>query len=1546
MLIRFQKAVGLAIMIIPPLVMIAAGIVHVARQTQLLLHDARWVVGETVSYYVNRPVRVGHARLGRLGTVVLDQLEIADGPTFASGKMISVQRAVVHYDSSALIFAGARLGGVRFVELIQPSVRVVRLPSGKLNISDLIRPRLRPAGPPFRGVVKVVGGSLSFIDLSAKLHNRRGVDLNELRGVLCADKSPNISFNISGTGSEKLLRQFRVLGRFNTETRVLESDVQVLALNLHRLIPMITGTADVVGIRSGIVTASVGVRTRLPLGGRNPNITGIVRFANLELVPPGFTRWPAKLSGNAVLLGDKLGFDAVGIFAGSGFSVDGTIVGYRNPRVNLTVFSPHPDLSAISRALGVSARVDLSFLQPLVTAFEGVTQIRLGPAPRIWQPRLRVSNLSLAVGYRKGKVTVDSFQFVLRGARVRGNAAFSTSGNQEFQLRAGVRGLRLDYIGFPRSVASSAKVNADVFVLKSAAASRISARVSAQDATLLRVPIVAFTADIDKDLLAHRFKAAAAFNAYGGLVRVRGIVGKGKIDLAYSADAIDIFNLGSGIFKRKDISGTLYLVGRAFGKLRSPVIVGTAEVFDPACGDYVADYAKAAFSTDLQKLIVKDSFVASFPAEIRLSASATGLRTGRIDLAGVAHLKRLETEKLYEIFGRRIDVNGTLSGDFRFSAAYTTELASSNSQRRLTDILADGSVRLDDGVAYGFLVNSSQARLSLANDKLVLSDVDLTTEQAQVSLTGAVDLNMRDVDAKISLTGFELARLGQRLGDYFVIGGNADLKGKVTGKLDSLEVVAESSVKDLTINDVRFDHASLNASYNAVGRLSGEVTLIRGQQSYDIKADNIDLTAGSAGSIEGDFSSVWVPDLRTMLVASPYFSSEKGGKLRRIIERLPLVTDGQVTGQFELSGLVRPPNVQGDTKTNVMDQLRGSARFEATDIAFDSRRMESLSVDLSLDAGAVYVNKAVVVAGNTYASLQPIEPGMPAYRNGSLALEAVVSNIDLSHLGSWIGNRPLMGTAALDFTFEGDPKSPDIRGSVEIVDPGYGAIRFSSLRIAQMRLDSDRLDIGEVLISKDGHQAVAGGYLPWDWAALTVPNNKPFEIAFRLRNEDLSILHTFAPIVDPSPATTGLLQAELKVEGTRDDYKLSGIAKVENGTIALRNFVSRFTNVNIDIGFDGKNVIVNELSARSSSGGAIFLKPGSSVAITSREQGYGTLDLALESIGFVLEESGVLGLREQVRVQIDGGLAIRGSVLEPRIANAAVPGSVGGLTLSNALISFAIREKPFVYSVSLPIRPIFDGVRINLGDRVRVRPPQMDLLVGGGGTIAGQLGGRLSASLDVVLQQGMMRLATSRLRITPGAQMSIKLQPPAQPEISVTGFEATTSVVTTGPLGTRQRYTVTILANGPLTNLNIAFRSNPEGLSREQIIAALGHVEGLVGAGAGELQKELVNVLKAMGTSVLFAPVERVFTEQLGFEEFGIEPGTFAPLSLYVTRRLFDGIYVSYYQRLRASLANVQDTEWQLRFGVKFRKFYSLSLGFDSQQMVSGELTFNKTFGR
>ncbi len=456
--------------------------------------------------------------------------------------------------------------------------------------------------------------------------------------------------------------------------------------------------------------------------------------------------------------------------------------------------------------------------------------------------------------------------------------------------------------------------------------------------------------------------------------------------------------------------------------------------------------------------------------------------------------------------------------------------------------------------------------------------------------------------------------------------------------------------------------------------------------------------------------------------------------------------------------------------------------------------------------------------------------------------------------GRWFGINTPSGVLTADFVAQGEARAPRIRGSVEVTKPGFGKIQFDSFRIARVEVTNNHIELSDMILAVDNHQAVAQGYLPWSWSGVTIPRNRPLEFTANLNKEDLSILAAFSSEIDAA-RTSGALSAVFNLTGTLADAKLNGSMTLNNGRLSLKGFTNDFTNVTADIKFVDKRISVNQLTADSSDGGSVAVQPGGYIDIGT--EGNSAINLLVVATGLKVAEKNVLGYNEDVSGQVDAGLSVTGNDLRrPVIANAPVAATAGGINISNAKLVFAVPEN----MQTKPIQPLFvdpqlNNVSINLGNDVVVQPPKMRLTVTGEGALKGRVS-QINLSMKLTIQSGTIALAVSRLRILSGGTISVSYAPPAAPEVAVEGLRATTMVTATDTLGQTQRYQITVDVNGPVTSLHIGLTSNPPGLTREQMLAALGHVEGIFASGESQFQSELRNALTAVGTSAVFAPIE------------------------------------------------------------------------------------------
>jgi len=175
-------------------------------------------------------------------------------------------------------------------------------------------------------------------------------------------------------------------------------------------------------------------------------------------------------------------------------------------------------------------------------------------------------------------------------------------------------------------------------------------------------------------------------------------------------------------------------------------------------------------------------------------------------------------------------------------------------------------------------------------------------------------------------------------------------------------------------------------------------------------------------------------------------------------------------------------------------------------------------------------------------------------------------------------------------------------------------------------------------------------------------------------------------------------------------------------------------------------------------------------------------------------------------------------------------------------------------------------------------------------------------------------------------------------------FQSTTSVFAINTVGQGQRYQINMQVTGPASNPQVNLTSSPPGLTRAQILAALGHVPTLLSPAEAGLQSELASVLSAVGSSTLLGPIENIFIQRLGFEQFNLEFSPMYPLSIYVSRHLFGSFYLAFFRQPSGSLTSSHDSLYEVVLSYRLKGMYQFSAGADEEQTTIGQFSYTRAF--
>ncbi|MCE5197520.1 MAG: translocation/assembly module TamB domain-containing protein [Armatimonadota bacterium] len=1508
--------------LVPALAIVVGAIIFVRVQMQRVLRNADVIIVDELTRRLDREVRIDGARVDPLGVVVLKNVQIASGRWLKDGKLVTAREVRVRFDPRSLLMRNKGAQSVRSAVIIDPILNLVRRRDGSLNIQDLLKKPSGPAGPPFEGSVQVKNGTVRFTDYLSK--TGRGPEVtrvNGLQGYLDAGGQPTYSFWMLAKGSGGKLGRARVAGEYDAKRKITTLDLSagdVSAAYWSRYF----GIAGFMKIRSGSLDVSAGVRVRSTSKKSHISLTGAARV-NKASVLLGIANKPVEqLSGSLALAGEKIILNLQGNISGSPIHATGGINKFTNPALSLSVSSPNADWVGLMTALKVPEsvrQIHPSGRGPINVTISGRSSAPVvdvtARVPKVSARGYTATDARLSMKYSHGLLAMRSLQANWRGAKVVASGTITTQGNPVIDIKGRAAGVKLANLPLPHDFAATGTASLRFTGAGPIAAPRIRAHVRVRGGEFRGIAFDSASGRVSYAGGNLQVNGLDIRSSVTGRLVIRGSASPKKLNLSISGESVDLAKVGkfAGV---TGIQGRGFFSGQVMGNVSAPVYSGVMEVFAARYRGYRVDYARLRFVTDLNTARVTDAVVRMFPAELKFRASAGGLNTDRVSYRVAGRVERLTVGELGHLIGRNINASGTLVGDFQATGAYLPQ--ATNGRSPLADMSASADLRIQDGTAFGYPINNATARLTMDGPKLLVKQAELTSLDAKATVSGSVDVDNKSVALALTLTDLNLARLRDKIGDYAEVGGTAGALGTVTGSWDNPKVVLNAGVEDFDVNHYRFSSTKFDLVYADNVLDSFNAVLRRGDQSYNVQVNGYNLNTNTVKVAKGTIKNASIPQVWSMLAESPYVDTDAASEARQTMKRIPRITSGTADVSFDLSGSIERPT--------------GSITVRASDIGLDKHRIESVALDATSADGVLKVDQLKALSGDTSFTVA----GNYTFDTKQVQLDAAASNVDLTKLRPWLGDNTPGGIMAADFVVQGNVSSPHVIGSVEVVKPSMHGFVLDALRASRIEVTQDKIEVADVILASGNHQAVAQGYIPWDWSEFTIPSNRPLELTARLNKQDLSLLTVFSSQFDPA-RTRGEVEGQLRMAGTVSEPQLSGSLKVDNGAIAIKGFINSFDKVGVDLAFNGDRVIVNKLSAQSSMGGSIGVVPGGYISMGDR-----TAHMQVAADGLIIAERDALGFREDVNMRIDAGLAVTGDLASPLVANAATSGIPGGVNISDATLSFVVPENmPKPQAKPLSVNPRFD-VGIKLGKDVVVSPPSMSLVVGGNGLLNGTLE-KPDLVFDLAAQQGSVRLATSRLRVTPGGKIYMRYAPPSPMELRV-DFQATTTVTATGLLGRPQRYVITLGATGPVSDMQVDLSSSPADLSREQMLAALGHMPGILTGGEAALQKELGNILTAVGTSTLFAPVENLFVEKLGFEQFSLEYGPGLPLALYVSRKLIGNTYMSYYGRLKSDFTKVNDVAYQLGLGYKLGRNYDFNIQVDNQETATFQVQYSLSF--
>ncbi len=1106
---------------------------------------------------------------------------------------------------------------------------------------------------------------------------------------------------------------------------------------------------------------------------------------------------------------------------------------------------------------------------------------------------------------------IRGIEAMLRGSGIEADAAYDLK-NRTMQLAASTRAFPLSTIKGAADAGLSGTVAATLLFDAPIDKPEASINVSSPAISLTR------TLDPERPDWSGNLGAAAARVVWSGdtlifpVLRAEGPNGRLQGSGIYNLDNKSMSFAGdaSGVEldalrPTYDATGTVFASFKVSGTTDNPSIDGLAEVFAPAYDQYSAALASAKLSYADQVLTIERGSLRKGAAQAAVNGmvdftgdvSARELKLGVRDLDPALLLKDESPDFLHGFLHGEMVLNGPFN-----------------------DLAAIGKAQWEDGTIDKIPVDSAAADLVYRASILELQNV--TANIGGGTLTGSghfgrdsqSEMTFRLADADLStLNGY--IDPSTPISGLFAGGGELRSDGKTwSGSFDGS--VTNSSVGNLELGGGEL-HAQL-----ADNRLRGSLALTNGRETVTVAADNVDfdkreLTIRTTADLH-------LEDLRLTT--------------RRLI---PEMSDAAWV-------LIRKPSggLHAEASaTGSFDELEFPFRLTVPDFAIDDHAAGQVSVK-GTALRDLYKFDYITW---TYQGGQVLASGS-ASPDGAIVGGVEIAGLDLSVFqtlhAELIG---LRGTIDATAQVSGATKAPDIDMTLDLTGVGRGGLDIDRADFGLITVRDGEIRTDAAVIQKFGYVARLSGSVPFTYKPFGFPTDLPIHGELVLPEQDLAGLRVFWPEIDAERTNGRLFGADtggrdrpirVAVGGTLHNFALTGELDVSGTSFAIKDVGEGLKDISGVIRLNGEAITLESLSLSSASGGKAEANARINVqdGLNSPISG----DLKLTSLTLKSHDPNP---QKSGTVTLNGTVSAQGTLKDPLF--------VGVLGVASGTIPVPENWESKAGGVLPAIDPRLN-ISVQIAPGTEIRSPRMDAKIRGTANVSRSVyHPKLTAEIHIM--SGSIRVPTMRLALQPGSSLNLEYDGrPGQEPIAAmqVNLRARTSIVTANAIGSPVTYRIDMQITGSLLEedgLRIHASSSPPDLPEAQIMALLGQQGFLESIGRENVgkafQQELKDILGASVLPALFEAIDPNLAQKIGLEAFGVTYNRFEPLTLNLTKSLFDGVNVSY----RRSLEGVETLyqvklSWQLPIRHRFLGNFSLGYEYDQQRLGRITLEWGRRF--
>jgi translocation and assembly module TamB len=1198
-----------------------------------------------------------------------------------------------------------------------------------------------------------------------------------------------------------------------------------------------------------------------------------------------------EVDGTVNVLGGVISMRLKGRLESTPFLISGYVLNPADPRLAFNVTSDSADLRQLAELLCGAKRLKRATLPR-----DGRVRAWVFGRPRSPGVSFTVEARSAKLGaldsrsieargvYFNRRLTIQEASALVYGGRMRVRGEVDLSGKPQAVLRGRVADIALSRLPGVRKEGFDAVGSGSFRALWADG----KPDVRWQGSMSGRVSDIAFTGgEIDLRYADGVFQVRDfSADTLGGQVSAVGKIKDGVLDLSVAGADINLARVAGDRWEAP-IVGRGHFLGRLTGKADSPTFEGEVGAHRVMVSGLGIQRIAGRVTADRKSVNLHDLVLYDYPGTVRLSGnievplslrSRVDMTAGLDSLAGALRLPGL--------------TEGSLSGDVKISG-------------QVRNPRAEGRLALQGGSYKGMPLDSLQAGIVYHDRELQIKDFTARSGDSTLIADGRVSRERTAV--KFNGENLPLDKFSDLLSPYACLAGKVAVSGTISGRARSPDFRVEAKSEDLTINGRQFTRLAGKAEWRRTALRISDLTLSDGAGTYTIADAFYDSAAKQADldvQIKGGSASL----LLALADSSPFARQASDGsqRLRSLLKNIPrplagVVDDAKVSGSIDLAGKRVIPDLH----------IEGAV----TDLSYGSSSIKTLTLKGAWEDSLARLDEFEAADGDTRLSAEgsfgPADSIVLRLDARSLSVEALRHWVKLPHNFS--------GKADVTIVAGGSRFAPTMETHLDIAGPVIAGVKCDRLHA---RLSSSgessagTLSVDELALSLGGREISARGRLPMNWKRLTVQKDQPVFLESALSSDSVELLSAFFGM----PAETapgGIFEGSVRLGGTVQTPSLEGELTWSDGIVRPPRLSNALEKIDARLELKDERISIEKLTGQSSQGGS-FDATGE-IKLANLKP---TLDIRARTNRLTIAGRNISNsFGEEVRAALDANVSITGDWRSPTIS--------GDLSIPEGSIELAGKPDEAGEPVKWRFAPVFD-VKVALGRDVEIRTPRLSTPLQGNISIAGELSKPVINGL-LGISSGTIFYPTREFRmrefkILPGSTMTLQMRPAQGPLVFI-DMQAVTKLTAASLSGKRKRYTVTMIAKGPLDKLDPTFASSPPGLSEQTIVALITgqpQLEQLLVPGSRDFGRELSGLFSTAVMPTVFEPIEQAFQEALGFGEFALEVGYHEPLQMTIGNRLLDQLYVDY-TAFVGSRPDYADSLYELRLAYRFKP--SLELG-------------------